>query len=47
MLHVHFFLFQIMYFGLVVCCAGVLAGLSSQNSSGSGNAIVMIGVSEI
>uniref|UniRef100_A0A8C8B159 proton-translocating NAD(P)(+) transhydrogenase n=1 Tax=Otus sunia TaxID=257818 RepID=A0A8C8B159_9STRI len=33
------FVFQRMYFGSVVCCAGVLAGLSSQNTSGFGNAL--------
>ncbi|CAM9425267.1 unnamed protein product [Bubo scandiacus] len=35
------------YFGSVVCCAGVLAGLSSQKTSGFGNALGMIGVSEV
>ena len=42
-----FFIFQIIYFDSVVYCAGVLAGLSSQSTSGFGNALGMTGVSEV
>ncbi|PKU48128.1 nad mitochondrial-like [Limosa lapponica baueri] len=38
---------KIMCFGSVVCCAGMLVGLSSQNTCGFGNALGVIGVSEI